>query len=102
LPKSFAQLTVSRVAVLSLAIFEEDALFRLLDVIEYYRHNSNFANARTVRNVIDQVILNQNLRTDGENCEDNTIVLSDVEDYIADEKIDLNDTSNGTRKIGFI
>jgi hypothetical protein len=80
-------------------VFEEEALFRLLDVIEYYRHNSNFANARTVRNVIDQIILNQNLRTDEEDCENNTIILSDVEDYILDEKIVFSKSNKV--KIGF-
>lgn len=80
----------------------DNALEKLLDVTEYYRKKPNFANARTVRNILDQVIMNQNLRTEDDDEPSNKIVLSDVEDYIADEKIDLNDTSNGTRKIGFI
>lgn len=75
------------------------ALDRLLDVTEYYRGRSNFANARTVRNILDQVIMNQNLRT--EDMEDDSqIVLSDVEEYITDEKIDLNKVP-AKRKIGF-
>ena len=46
--------------------------------------------------------MNQNLRTEDDDESSNKIILSDVEDYIADEKIDLNDTSSGTRKIGFV
>jgi hypothetical protein len=43
---------------------EEDALERVLDIVEYYRGLLDFANARTMRNVLDQVIMNQNLRTE--------------------------------------
>ena len=78
---------------------EESALSKLLDVTEYYRNRPNFANARTVRNILDQVIMNQNLRA--EDDEDNyTIIAKDVEDYITDAGIDLNKT-NIARKIGF-
>ena len=77
-----------------------DALERLLDVAEYYRKQPNFANARTVRNIMDQVIMNQNLRTEDDDIIDNTIILSDVEDYIADENIDLSSSWSGHR-IGF-
>nr|MCR5123443.1 AAA family ATPase [Ruminococcus sp.] len=41
-----------------------NALSLMLDVCEYYRRQPDFANARTVRNLLDQVILNQNLRAD--------------------------------------
>ena len=68
-------------------IFEIDALTIFSNVIEYYRDKPNFANARTVRNVLDQVIMNQNLRTEDEEDGDNIIILQDVEDYIADENI---------------
>ncbi|SFX61230.1 AAA family ATPase [Ruminococcus sp. XPD3002] len=77
----------------------DDALQLVLDVTEYYRNRPNFANARTIRNILDQVIMNQNLRTEDE--PDNTIVRSDVQDYIDDENINLSDTSGGKRKIGF-
>lgn len=43
---------------------DNDALARLLDVTEYFRQRPNFSNARTVRNILDQVILNQNLRAE--------------------------------------
>ena len=67
----------------------KEALERVLDVTEYYRSRPNFANARTVRNILDQVIMNQNLRTE-DSGDDRTIVLDDVEDYILDEGIDFD------------
>lgn len=78
--------------------FERDALDRFTELIEYYRNKPNFANARTVRNVLEQVILNQNLRTEDDET-DNKIILQDVEDYVSDENI-LQKHSND-RKIGF-
>ena len=80
-------------------IIENDALEKMLDLIDYFRNQPNFANARTARNILDQVIMNQNLRT--EDTDDDSIILSDVEDYILDEEINLDDTSSGTHKIGF-
>lgn len=77
-----------------------DAMEKLLDVTEYFRQNDDFANARTLRNILDQVIMNQNLRAEDDE-EDRMVILSDVEDYIADENINLSDTSDGKRKIGF-
>ena len=78
-----------------------DALSLLLDITEYYRNRENFANARTVRNILDQVIMNQNLRTE-DTEEDNTIILCDVEDYLSDEGIDITRTQCSTLRIGFI
>ena len=65
---------------------------------EYYRTQKNFANARTVRNILDQVIMNQNLRTEDEE-NNTTIVVEDVEDYVSDEKITF--ASSNKIKIGF-
>ena len=80
---------------------DESALNRLLDVTEYYRNRPTFANARTVRNILDQVIMNQNLRTEDTDG-DNLIVVDDVEDYLMDEGIDLTKVGNGQRRIGFM
>lgn len=80
---------------------DDPALNRLLDVTEYYRDRPNFANARTVRNILDQVIMNQNLRTEDTDG-DNLIVVDDVEDYLMDEGIDLTKAGNGQRRIGFM
>lgn len=78
-------------------VIREDALKLVLDLTDHFRKQDNFANARTVRNILDQVIMNQNLRTEDEGGND--IILSDVQDYIIDEKIDLS--KNQTKKIGF-
>ena len=80
---------------------DEPALNRLLNVTENYRNRPNFANARTVRNILDQVIMNQNLRTEDTDG-DNLIVVDDVEDYLMDEGIDLTKAGNGQRRIGFM
>ena len=80
---------------------DSDALERVLDITEYYRNRPNFANARTIRNILDQVIMNQNLRAE-DDPDDNTIILSDVEDYLMDEGIDLGKPAEKKRTIGFI
>ena len=78
---------------------DNDALARLLEVTEYFRQRPNFSNARTVRNILDQVVLNQNLRSE-DNPDDSRIILDDVNDYISDEHIDLS-SSAPKRQIGF-
>ena len=82
--------------------FENSALELFLDVTEYYRNRENFANARTVRNILDQVIMNQNLRTEDDENDDRTIARADVEDYLLDEGINLSDKSAGVHRIGFV
>lgn len=82
-------------------IIKEDALKRVMDIVEYYRAKPNFANARTMRNVLDQVILNQNLRTEDIEANDE-IILQDVEDYLTDEGIDLGKPVSTSKKIGFV
>ena len=74
-------------------------LSKFLEITEYYRNRPNFANARTVRNILDQVIMNQNLRAE-DDPDDYTIIIDDIEDYLTDEKIDLRETVP-RRKIGF-
>ena len=78
-------------------VITDDALRLVLDLTDHFRKQDNFANARTVRNILDQVIMNQNLRTEDDGGDE--IILSDVQDYITDEKIDLS--KNQTKKIGF-
>ena len=80
---------------------EPDAMSLVLDITDYYRKEPNFANARTLRNILDQVIMNQNLRTEDE-VNDNTIIRCDVEDYLSDEKIDLSKQNRGSRHMGFV
>ncbi|MBQ3072975.1 MAG: AAA family ATPase, partial [Oscillospiraceae bacterium] len=79
---------------------EDAALSRILDIAEYFRKQPNFANARTVRNILDQVLMNQNLRTE-DTPDDRAVILADVEDYLADEKLDLNKYAEA-RTIGFV
>ena len=81
---------------------DADALEVLLDVTEYYRNQDNFANARTLRNILDQVIMNQNLRTEDDENDERNIIESDVKDYIMDEGIDVNDMSANSKHIGFV
>ena len=76
------------------------AMNRMLDIVEYFRRQPNFANARTVRNLLDQIIMNQNLRTE-DTPEDNRIMIEDVEDYLTDEGIDLSKPAVAPTKIGF-
>lgn len=57
--------------------------------------------ARTIRNILDQVIMDQNLRTE-DNEDDITVTLEDVDDYLADEGIDLAVLPDGKRPIGFV
>lgn len=82
-------------------IIDEDALDRLLDITDYYRKQPNFANARTVRNILDQVIMNQNLRTEDAE-DDNNIISDDINDFLSDEGIDLNNPNKGKKTIGFV
>ncbi len=81
--------------------FEEMAFEKFLDVAEYYRSLPNFANARTVRNILAQVLMNQNLRTEDMDDE-KTIKLEDIEDYLADEGIDLAKPAASKGRIGFV
>ena len=54
-----------------------------------------------MRNILDQVLLNQNLRTEDEDG-NNTITIDDVDDYLSDEGIDLSNPQSGKRTIGFV
>ena len=45
--------------------------------------------------------MNQNLRTE-DSDDDGTIVLTDVEEYLLDENINLNNPNKSERKIGFM
>lgn len=59
-----------------------EAMTQILDITDIRRKAPNFANAREIRNIIDQTILCQNLRTNGSNRE---IGLVDVLSYIENE-----------------
>ncbi len=59
-----------------------EALNKILDITDIRRKAPNFANAREIRNIIDQTILCQTLRTNGSNRE---IGLVDVLSYVENE-----------------
>ena len=79
---------------------EADALSLVLRICEYYRSEPNYANARTLRNVLEQVIMNQNLRTET-TTGDCMIICSDVEDYLMDENINMQEPKRPAGRIGF-
>lgn len=72
----------------------EEALSRILDITDYERQRPNYANARNVRNILDQVILNQNLRTEDSSIQDSEIILEDVEDYISEKGLTISKVEN--------
>lgn len=76
----------------------EEAMKGVVDLIEGLRSQPDFANARTIRNILEQVILNQNLRTEDETNEV-TIILEDVEEYAQEMKPLYRGVSH--RRIGF-
>lgn len=63
-------------------------------LIVYYGMDSNFANAREIRNILDQVIMCQNMRTVG--TDDNHLGIVDVNKYINDVKINLPTAAGNT------
>ena len=67
----------------------DEALSRVLDITDFERQRPNYANARNVRNILDQVILNQNLRTEDSYTQNNEIILEDVEDYIEEKGMNV-------------
>lgn len=76
----------------------DDSLEKILDVLDVLRKDENFANAREVRNILDQVIMNQNLRCNNPN--DKELSLRDVNKYIKDNKLNLpTSSSKGNTKI---
>lgn len=66
----------------------DDALELLLDITDLYRNNKDFANARTVRNILQDVILNQNLRVE-EELDNNEINIDDVYQYIDENNLQI-------------
>lgn len=63
----------------------EETMDKCIEIVSKERDSGNFANARCLRNLLEQIIMNQNLRTDGSN--DNLITDKDVEEYIVEKGI---------------
>lgn len=72
------------------------ALNRILDITDIKRKEPNFANAREIRNILDQVIMCQNLRCAG--SDDKELGIVDVNKYIQDAKINLPTSGEGAYK----
>ncbi len=66
----------------------DDVINLIVDIVELDRNKPTFANARTLRNVLDKIILNQSLRT--ENLSNNDIIIDDVMEYIKEKNLVLN------------
>ena len=77
-------------------IVTEDALNKMLDIVDVLRKNPDFANARDARNIIQQCVMCLNVRTGDPN--DKTITLEDVNKYIQDAKLNLP-TGQSTKKV---
>ena len=74
-----------------------DAKVKILDVTDYKKKDPNFANAREVRNIVEQVIMCQNMRI--ENSKDKKIIIDDVNKYIKDAKIPVSTDVNDEIKV---
>ena len=73
-----------------------DALKGVIDIVELERKKPSFANARTLRNILDKIVMNYSLRTVSID-NDNTIIYQDVEEYIRENNlIELSSSSNET------
>ena len=70
----------------------DQAKNRMLDLTDVKRKDPNFANAREIRNILDQVIMCQNIRTLG--LDDKELGVMDINKYIQDAKISIP-TGNG-------
>ena len=70
---------------------------RMLDITDYIRKEPNFANAREMRNIIEQVInARQNVRCAG--TADKTLELVDVNNYIKENHVNLPTSGEGTER----
>ena len=67
-------------------IITDDAMEELLNITDYYRTLPDFANARTIRKMLTDIIMNQNLRVEDE-PDNNEITLEDVKQYEVDNHL---------------
>lgn len=74
---------------------QDDALEAIAKITDLKRAQPNFANARDVRNILDQVIMNTSVRTIS-NVEDRTITLEDVTLYAEEHGFDITKQSTRT------
>lgn len=74
----------------------DEAKDRILAITDHIRKEPNFANAREMRNIIEQVVMCQNVRCAG--TEDKTIEIADVNAYIKENHIYVPTTGEGMVK----
>ena len=73
-----------------------EALERVLDIADLKRKEPDFANARELRNILDQVMICQNLRC--MDAEEKRLEIVDVNSYIKDTHLNLPTTGEGAVK----
>lgn len=71
----------------------DDALEGIARITDIKREMPGFANARDVRNILQQVIMNSSVRTMG--TDEKSIVLSDVTEYAEEIGYDISDSQEG-------
>lgn len=71
----------------------DDAMEEMLDICDFYRHRDDFANARTVRKMLQDIIMNQNLRAEDE-LDNNEITIDDVNQYAEDNHLVKSEKKN--------
>ncbi len=64
----------------------DEAMNEILDLTDYYRTLPDFANARTIRKMLTDIIMNQNLRVEDEPDNDE-IIINDVIQYEEDNHL---------------
>ena len=67
---------------------DENAMQEILNITDYYRTLPDFANARTVRKILVDVIMNQNVRTE-EELNDNKVTLDDVIEFEQENNLNI-------------
>ena len=81
--RSIADLMLSKMQY----TISERAMDRILDITDVLRKNENFANAREMRNILEQVVMCQNLRCAG--TKEKMLEIVDVNRYIKDSGLTL-------------
>ncbi len=71
---------------------DDEALEAVVRITDIRRGQPDFANAREVRNIVEQSIMNSSVRTIG--TDEKTIVYSDVAEYASDLGFDISSDTN--------
>lgn len=71
-------------------VISDELVDTIVKINDTYKTNRDYANARQIRNIVDQIIMNQNLRTIEEFSTE--ISLEDVNTYINENGIDISES----------